>query len=51
LQFALAESVFRTGIEATNFFTKSFKKQEKVLADNLAEAMSEEIDVKLKFIL
>ena len=51
LQFALAESVFRTGIEATNFFTKSFNKQEKVLADNLAEAMSEEIDVKLKFIL
>ncbi len=48
LLFALSESVYRTGIETTNFFTKPLESAFKSLGDELLETYSLEIDQILK---
>jgi hypothetical protein len=49
LMFAIAESVYRTGLETTNFFTKPFEKEFKQLPEDLVEAYGLEVDEFLKF--
>jgi len=49
LQFAIANSVYHTGLETTNFFTKPFEKAFKQLPDDLVEAYGLEVDKFLKF--
>jgi len=44
LQFAIATSVYHTGIEATNFLSLPFKKEFKELPDELVEAYGLEVD-------
>lgn len=51
LQFAIAESVYRTGLETTNFFTRPFEVAFKQLPDLLVEAYGLEIDELLKLTL
>lgn len=48
LQFAIAESVYRTGLETTNFFTQPFEKEFKNLPDEIAEAFGDDIEKTLK---
>ena len=46
--FALAETVYRTGIETTDFFTKPFESAFRDLPNDIIEAYSLEIDTLLK---
>ena len=48
LLHAIAESVYRTGLETTNFFTKPFEKEFKKLPKTLVEAFGLEVDKLLK---
>ena len=43
-EHAIAEAVYRQGIEPTHFFSKAFDKQFKKLADNVVEAFGLDID-------
>ena len=47
--FAIARSIFLTGIKTTNFFTKPFEKEFKELPDEMVEAYGLEVDDLLKF--
>jgi len=49
LLFAIATSVFHTGLETTSFFTKPFEKEFKELPDKLEKAYSFEVEEYLKF--
>ena len=51
LTFAIAKSVFHTGIEGTNFFSKPFIKRFDELPDEVVEAYSLDIDDFFKFTL
>ena len=51
LQFAIANSVYHTGIKTTNFFTTPFNREFKNLPDALVEAYSLEVDDFLEFAL
>lgn len=44
LGFAIAKSVFHTGIEGTNFFSKPFNKRFKELPEKVAEAFALDVD-------
>jgi hypothetical protein len=44
LQFAIARSVFLTGIKTTNFFTQPFERAFKRLPDDVVEAYGLELD-------
>ena len=46
--FAIAESVYRTGLETTHFFTNPFEKAFKELPDQLVESYGLEVDRLLK---
>ena len=48
LMFAIANSVYHTGLETTNFFTKPFEKEFKELPQELIEAYGLEVDAFLK---
>lgn len=48
LQFAIANSVYHTGLETTNFFTKPFESAFKSLPNDLIEAYGLDIDRLLK---
>jgi hypothetical protein len=48
LQFAIANSVYHTGIEASEFFTQPFNKEFKKLPDTLAIAFANELELKIK---
>ncbi len=48
LQFALANSVYHTGLETTHFFTKPFDKYFKDLPDDLLDAFGRDLDEFLK---
>ena len=47
--FAVAKSVFHTGIETTSFFTKPFEKEFKKLPDELVKAYALDVEELLKF--
>ncbi len=51
LQFAIAESVYRTGLETTNFFSKPFEAAFKTLPEEITEAYGLEVDKLLKSVL
>lgn len=51
LKYALAESVYRTGIETTFFFTAPFEKLFRKLPDDLAEAYGLDLENTLKMIV
>jgi len=51
LTFAIARSIFLTGIETTNFFTKPFEKEFKELPDEIIEAYGLDVEDFLKFSL
>jgi len=51
LQFAIANSVFHTGLETTNFFTRPFEVAFKQLPDELVEAYGLEVDTLLNRLL
>jgi len=51
LLFAIAESVYRTGQETTNFFTRPFEVAFKQLPDDLVKAYGLEVDQLLKLSL
>ena len=51
LQFAIANSVYHTGLETTNFFTRPFEVAFKQLPEDLTEAFGLEIDNLLKLTL
>tara|TARA_R110000851_G_scaffold75456_2_gene166356 strand:- start:10849 stop:11379 length:531 start_codon:yes stop_codon:yes gene_type:complete len=44
VSFAIAKSVYHTGLETTNFFTKPFEKAFNRLPDNIVEAFGLEVD-------
>ena len=44
LQFAIAESVFRTGLETTEFFTKPFERAFARLPEEIVEAYGLDVD-------
>jgi hypothetical protein len=44
VSFAVAKSVYHTGLETTNFFTKPFEDAFKKLPDDLVEAFGLEVD-------
>lgn len=48
LMFAIANSVYHTGLETTNFFTNPFEKEFKELPDELIKAYGLEVDAFLK---
>jgi len=48
LQFAIANSVYHTGLETTNFFTKPFESAFKSLPDDLIKAYGLDVDRLLK---
>lgn len=49
--FAIAESVFRTGIETTNFFTRPFERAFETLPDELVEAYALDVEDFIEFTL
>jgi len=49
LLFAIATSVYHTGLETTSFFTKPFEKEFKKLPDELVKAYALEVEDLLKF--
>jgi hypothetical protein len=49
LLFAIATSVFHTGLETTSFFSKPFEKEFKELPDELVEAYALDVEEFLKF--
>ena len=49
LNFAIAKSVFHTGLETTNFFTKPFDKYFKKLPEDLIQAYALDVEDFLKF--
>ena len=49
LMFAIAESVYRTGLETTSFFTQPFDKEFKQLPQELIHAYSLDVDNFLEF--
>ena len=49
LLFAIATSVYHTGLETTNFLTKPFEKEFKELPDELIEAYALDMDKFLEF--
>ena len=49
LQFALSQSVYHTGLETTNFFSKPFAKAFKKLPDELVEAFALDLEQFIKF--
>jgi hypothetical protein len=51
LLFAIAESVFRTGLETTKFFTRPFEVAFKKLPEQVVEAYGLEVDALLKLSL
>ena len=51
LMFAIANSVYHTGLETTNFFTRPFEVAFKQLPDELVEAYGLQVDELLKFSL
>lgn len=51
LQFALANYVYYTGIEGSNFITNPFNKEFKELPDEVLEGLSLELDKELKIIV
>ena len=51
LMFAIANSVYHTGLETTNFFTRPFEVAFKQLPDELIEAYGLEVDKFLKIAL
>lgn len=51
LQFAIATSVYHTGLKTTNFLTKPFEKAFKELPDTIIEAFGLEVEEFLKFSL
>lgn len=51
LQFAIANSVYHTGIKTTHFFTTPFNREFRNLPDALVEAYSLEVDDLLEFAL
>lgn len=51
LMFAIAEIVYRTGIETTNFFTTPLEREFKKLPDQVINSYSLEIDDMLEFAL
>jgi hypothetical protein len=51
LAFAIANSVYHTGIETTNFFTKPFESAFKSLPEELIKAHGLEVDKLLKSVL
>lgn len=48
LKYAIATSVYHTGIEATEFFTKAFRRELKLFPDELADKVGDELILKLK---
>lgn len=50
LKYALAESVYHTGLETTFFFTAPFEKEFRKLPDELVEAYALDIDNFLEFV-
>jgi NAD-specific glutamate dehydrogenase len=51
LMFAIANSVYHTGLETTNFFTKPFENEFNKLPNELVEAYGLEVEKFLKFTL
>ena len=51
LLFAISNSIFHTGLETTNFFTKPFEKEFKALPQKLVEAYGLTVDKLLKLSL
>ena len=51
LGYAIAESVYRTGIETTNFFTEPFEKAFAQLPDDLIEAYGLDVENFIEFTL
>jgi hypothetical protein len=50
LMFAIANSVYHTGLETTNFFTQPFNKEFKELPQEVIKAYDLEVDEFLKFV-
>tara|TARA_R110002020_G_scaffold110866_2_gene256133 strand:+ start:1099 stop:1623 length:525 start_codon:yes stop_codon:yes gene_type:complete len=48
IQFAIANSVYHTGLETTNFFTKPFENNFKKLPDEITEAYGLDVESLLK---
>jgi hypothetical protein len=51
IKFAVAKSIFHTGIETTNFFTRPFELAFKKLPDDIIEAFALDVEDLLKFSL
>lgn len=51
LMFAISNSIFHTGLETTNFFSKPFENEFKKLESDIIEAYSLDVDDFLKFSL
>lgn len=51
MQFAIANSVYHTGLKTTHFFTTPFNREFKNLPDALVEAYSLEVDDLIRFAL
>ena len=51
MKYAIAKSVYHTGIETSNFFTKPFEKAFAKLPDDIVEAYGLDVEAFLKFTL